>query len=67
MDPQQPQQPQHAACPACGRPYDLERVCADCSNRFTLTLNQQEFFRGRGLQQPRRCERCRYARKRQSA
>lgn len=56
----------HAACPQCGRPFDVVRQCSDCGVEFTLTHNQQMFFLERGLQQPRRCEKCRFRRKQAS-
>jgi hypothetical protein len=57
----------HAVCPVCQRPYDVDRVCVACGAAFTLSLNQQVFFLKKGLQQPRRCERCRSERRRARA
>jgi len=48
-----------AACPTCGRPFDLTLLCVDCRAAFVLTQMQQKFFIERGLALPRRCESCR--------
>ncbi len=42
---------------------DLDRVCRDCSQPFTLSRLELLFFVDRGLQVPRRCHRCRDARR----
>ncbi len=39
---------------------DIELVCAQCSQAFTFTAGEQEFYASRGLtNQPRRCTECR--------
>jgi hypothetical protein len=45
---------------------DLEVICKDCGNGFTLTAGEQEFFASRGMVNPKRCPKCRIA-KRQNA
>lgn len=37
--------------------------CVDCGRRFTFTVAEQKIFSKRGLQQPKRCERCRELRR----
>jgi hypothetical protein len=39
-------------------------VCRDCLTVFTFTSGQQQFFRNRELAEPKRCEACRSARRR---
>ena len=51
------------ACPTCRRPFAEQRLCLDCGARFDLTPIQQSFFVGRGLELPKRCDRCRAARR----
>ncbi len=39
-------------------------VCKDCSNSFTFTTGEQEFYQSRGLlHEPARCPACRTARR----
>src|SRR5438477_7904180 len=43
---------------------DKTLVCRDCSQNFTFTAGEQEFFASRGLEnEPSRCPECRAARK----
>jgi len=48
---------------------DVTRTCAECSNEFVITADEQAFFqqlaviRGGGWQLPRRCGPCRFARR----
>jgi hypothetical protein len=44
---------------------DKEIQCADCGRTFLFTANEQEFFQGRGMSEPKRCKDCRQARKAQ--
>ena len=45
---------------------DRELVCADCGATFTFTASEQEFFAGKGFtNDPKRCQDCRTARKRE--
>lgn len=38
-------------------------VCLDCGDTFPWTVEEQEFYRGRELSQPKRCPSCRRWRK----
>ncbi len=38
-------------------------VCADCSQQFVFTANEQDFYAQRGFSEPKRCGPCRAARK----
>ncbi len=38
---------------------DQQISCADCGRRFVWSAGEQQFFRERGLQAPRRCRDCR--------
>jgi CxxC-x17-CxxC domain-containing protein len=38
-------------------------VCADCSQQFVFTANEQDFYAQRGFSEPKRCSSCRSARK----
>ena len=38
-------------------------VCADCSQQFVFTANEQDFYAQRGFSEPKRCAPCRSARK----
>jgi CxxC-x17-CxxC domain-containing protein len=42
---------------------DKTLSCADCSQAFTFTASEQDFFAERGFTEPRRCPSCRAARK----
>ena len=43
---------------------DKTLQCSDCSQEFTFTAGEQEFYSSRGLlNEPRRCPECRQARK----
>ncbi len=45
-------------------PYtDRTLTCGDCSQSFTFTADDQEFFAGKGYTDPKRCPDCRAARK----
>jgi ribosomal protein S27AE len=40
-------------------------LCPDCGTTFNFTVGEQEFFASKGLiNDPKRCPRCRQARKR---
>ena len=39
--------------------------CSDCSQEFTFTASEQEFYADRGFSEPRRCASCRANRKAQ--
>jgi DNA replicative helicase MCM subunit Mcm2 (Cdc46/Mcm family) len=43
--------------------YDQHLTCADCGHDFVWTAKDQEFFREKGYQQPKRCKECRQAKK----
>ncbi|WP_407271166.1 RQC-minor-1 family DNA-binding protein [Radiobacillus sp. PE A8.2] len=40
-------------------PQDLLIKCMECGNRFTFTVGEQQFFKQKGFQHPRRCGKCR--------
>lgn len=45
------------------RDPDLVLVCADCQCNFTVTSGERSFYESKGLSIPKRCPRCRKARK----
>jgi CxxC-x17-CxxC domain-containing protein len=42
---------------------DKTLTCADCSQAFTFTASEQDFYAERGFTEPRRCPSCRASRK----
>lgn len=42
---------------------DITLICSDCGSKFTFTANDQEFFQKKGFERPRRCRKCREARR----
>src|SRR4051812_50194231 len=42
---------------------DKALTCSDCSQEFTWSASEQEFFADRGFTEPKRCASCRAARK----
>lgn len=38
-------------------------VCCDCGEEFTFTVRDQEFFNSKGFTEPKRCKKCRIAKK----
>jgi CxxC-x17-CxxC domain-containing protein len=42
---------------------DKTLTCADCSQEFSFTATEQQFYADRGFTEPRRCPSCRAARK----
>ena len=44
---------------------DRVLTCSDCSQEFTFTASEQEFYADRGFSEPRRCSSCRANRKAQ--
>jgi CxxC-x17-CxxC domain-containing protein len=42
---------------------DKTLTCADCSQAFTFTASEQDFYAERGFTEPRRCPTCRANRK----
>ncbi len=42
---------------------EKELKCVDCGNTFTWPAEEQEFFRDRGYEPPKRCKACRQAKK----
>ena len=45
---------------------DKTLECVECGSSFTFTAEEQEFFAGKGFtNEPKRCPRCRQARKQQ--
>ena len=39
------------------------RTCKECDAEFGLSVSEQEFYASRGLDEPKRCEHCRVARR----
>ena len=56
------QSKRHTSCKSC---YDRKnmvaerRVCTTCGASFGITCGQRDYFNGRGLALPKRCEKCR--------
>jgi hypothetical protein len=48
------------AAQECG---DQKIVCVQCHNNFTWSVMEQEFYRGKGFDPPKRCPVCRRFRK----
>jgi uncharacterized membrane protein YsdA (DUF1294 family) len=46
---------------------DQSLICTTCGQRFTWSTGEQQFYRERGLQAPRRCPDCRAAKRQQPA
>ena len=44
-------------------PADTTLTCRDCSQAFTYTTGEQDFYASRGFSEPSRCPDCRAARK----
>ena len=44
---------------------DVTLTCRDCGQSFTFTSGEQDFYAGRGFNEPTRCPDCRAARKTQ--
>ena len=42
---------------------DLNLECTDCTNMFTFTVGEQEFYESKGFESPKRCMDCRKQRK----
>ena len=42
---------------------DQYLTCADCGQEFVWSAREQEFYREKGFQQPKRCKDCNRARK----
>ena len=38
-------------------------ICAECGNDFTFEAGEQQFFKNKGLIEPKRCPACRARRK----
>jgi len=38
-------------------------VCVDCESKFEFTEGEQEFYRERSFQEPKRCKKCRVVRR----
>lgn len=39
------------------------RVCVDCGKTFTITVGEKEYFESKGFELPKRCSKCRKAKK----
>jgi len=42
---------------------DKKIVCVECGGEFTFTESEQLFFKERGFQEPKRCQKCRQNKK----
>lgn len=42
---------------------DKELVCKECGEKFTLTVDDQEWYKSKGFQEPKRCKSCRALRR----
>jgi ssDNA-binding Zn-finger/Zn-ribbon topoisomerase 1 len=42
---------------------DRDLECADCRSMFVFTAGEQSFFQQKGFTEPKRCPKCRQARK----
>jgi len=45
---------------------DLTLTCKDCGAKFAFTEKDQEFFKEKGYEPPKRCKPCRAAKKQAS-
>ena len=45
--------------------YDQHLTCADCGHDFLWSAREQDFYREKGFQPPKRCKDCARARKEQ--
>ena len=43
--------------------YDQHLTCADCGHDFVWSGKEQEFYKEKGYQPPKRCKDCRQAKK----
>lgn len=43
--------------------YDERLTCADCGREFVWSAREQEFYKEKGFQPPKRCKECSRARK----
>jgi hypothetical protein len=41
---------------------DRDIICVDCTTKFIFSEKEQEFFKGKNFQDPKRCKTCRKAR-----
>lgn len=46
---------------------DQTRTCVDCDGSFSWNVEDQDFFKEKGYEPPKRCKPCREARKAQRA
>jgi len=44
---------------------DMKIECMDCKNEFTLNKGEQDFYKSKGFEMPKRCKACRFKRKQQ--
>lgn len=47
-------------------PDDKIVKCIDCQIDFIITLGEQQFYKEKGFQQPKRCQDCRNKKKEQN-
>lgn len=41
---------------------DRDIICVDCTTKFVFSEKEQDFFKGKNFQDPKRCKTCRKAR-----
>jgi len=41
----------------------IEIVCSDCGSKFIFSVEEQQFFKEKGFENPKRCSRCRIRRR----
>ena len=46
---------------------DQQLTCADCGEGYVWSASEQEFYKAKGYEQPKRCKACRQAKKAQRA
>lgn len=46
---------------------DIEATCIDNKEPFVITANEQRFYSGKGLSLPKRCKKCRDAKRERNA
>lgn len=45
---------------------DKKIICRDCGQEFVFTVEEQEFFKSKEFEDPKRCQRCRITRRENS-
>lgn len=45
---------------------DITKVCIDCKEEFTLVMGEQHFYKEKGFDLPKRCEKCRVVKRKRN-